>query len=99
MLITIDKIYIGIVNSCFSLICNRVLALDSCQNLAFTQYLEKELTKLDQILYKFIIIDKIYSGDIKHCLFVFCKFATGLRPLIDVRFWFFTQCLGNELKE
>ena len=28
MLIIIDKIYIGIVNSCFSQICNRVMALD-----------------------------------------------------------------------
>ena len=35
--IIIDKIYIGIVNSCFSQICNRVMALDSCQNLVFTQ--------------------------------------------------------------
>ena len=26
-----------IVNSCFSQICNRVMALDSCQNLVFTQ--------------------------------------------------------------
>ena len=30
-------IYIGIVNSCFSQICNRVMDLDSCQNLVFTQ--------------------------------------------------------------
>ena len=43
--IIIDKIYIGFVNSCFLIlqICNRVTALDSCQNLVFTQYLEKEL--------------------------------------------------------
>ena len=33
--IIIDKIYVGIVNSCFSQICNRVTALDSCQNLVF----------------------------------------------------------------
>ena len=43
--IIIDKIYVVIVNSCFSQICNRVTALDSCQNLGFTQYLENELTK------------------------------------------------------
>ena len=30
--IIIDKILVGIVNSCFSQICNRVAALDSCQN-------------------------------------------------------------------
>ena len=41
--IIIDKIYIGFVNSCFLQICNRVTALDSCQNLVFTEYLE--LTK------------------------------------------------------
>ena len=28
--IIIGKIYVGIVNSCFSQICNRVTALDSC---------------------------------------------------------------------
>ena len=40
-----------IVNSCFSHIHNRVTALDSCQNLVFTQYRENELTKGDKILY------------------------------------------------
>ena len=29
----------------FSQICNKVMALDSCQNLDFTQYLEIELTE------------------------------------------------------
>ena len=49
--IIIDKIFIGIVNYCFLQICNRVRALDWCQNLVFSQYLENELTKCDQILY------------------------------------------------
>ena len=40
--IIIDKIYVGNVNHCFSQICNRVTALDSRQNLVFTQYLENE---------------------------------------------------------
>ena len=43
--IIIDKIYIGIVNNCFSQICNRVTALDLRQNVVFAQYLENELTK------------------------------------------------------
>ena len=68
MLIIIDKIYIGIVNSCFSQICNRVMALDSCQNLVVTQYLEIELTIQIKFCI-FIIIDKIYIGDINHCFF------------------------------
>ena len=38
--IIIDKIYVGIVNRRFSQICNRVTALESRQNLVFTQYLE-----------------------------------------------------------
>ena len=36
MHIIIDKILVGIVNSCFSQICNRSTALDSCQNLVFS---------------------------------------------------------------
>ena len=43
--IIIDKIYFGIVNCCFSQIGKRVTALDLCQNLVFTQYLENELTE------------------------------------------------------
>ena len=43
--ITIAKIYVGIVNHCFSQICNIVTALDSRENLVFTQYLENELTE------------------------------------------------------
>ena len=43
--IIIDKIYVGIVNHCFSQICKRVSALDWCQNLVFAQYLANELTK------------------------------------------------------
>ena len=37
-----------------------------------------------------IIIDKIYVGNVNHC---FCKFATELRPLIDVRIWFLLNIL------
>ena len=37
--IIIDKIDVGIVNHCFSQICNRVTALDRYQNLVFAQYL------------------------------------------------------------
>ena len=48
--IIIDKIYVGDVNHCFSQICNRLRALDWCQNLVFTQCLENELTEWDQIL-------------------------------------------------
>ena len=48
--IIIDKIYVGIVNHCFSQICNRVTALDWHQNLVFAQYHEKEFTKRDQTL-------------------------------------------------
>ena len=39
-----------------------------------------------------IIIDKIYVVICKSLFF--CKFATELRPLIDVRFW----CLPNILR-
>ena len=49
--IIIDKIYGGIVNSCFSQFRDRVAALDSCQNLVFAQYRGNELTKCDQIVY------------------------------------------------
>ena len=45
IIIIIDKILVGIVNGCFLQICNRVTALDSCQNLVLTQYLENELKK------------------------------------------------------
>ena len=38
--IIIDKFYFGIVNLCFSHICNRVTT-----NLVFAQYLKNELTK------------------------------------------------------
>ena len=37
--IIIDKIYVGIVNYCFSQSCNRDTTLDSRQDLVFTQYL------------------------------------------------------------
>ena len=39
---------------------------------------------------KQIIIDKIYVGIVKHH---FSKFATELRPLIDVRNWFLLNIL------
>ena len=63
--ITIDKIYVGIVNSCFSQICNRVTALDSCHSLVFTQFLENELTNVSKFCIG-ITIDKIYICDINH---------------------------------
>ena len=37
-----------------------------------------------------IIIDKILDGIVKRH---FCKFATGLRPLIDVRVWVLLKIL------
>ena len=37
-----------------------------------------------------IIIDKIYVGIVKR---IFCKFATELRPVIDVRIWFLLNIL------
>ena len=42
-----------------------------------------------------IIIDKIYVVICKSL--IFCKFATELRPLIDVRILVFAQYLENEL--
>ena len=38
-----------------------------------------------------ITIDKIYVGNVSHCFFL--KFATELRPLIDVRIWFLLNIL------
>ena len=49
--IIINKIYVCIVNHCFSLIGNRVTALDWRQNLVFAQYLENEWTDWDELLY------------------------------------------------
>ena len=46
--IFIDKnysMYVGIVKCGFSQICNRVTALDLCQNLVFAQYRENKKTK------------------------------------------------------
>ena len=46
--IVIDKnyrMYAGIVKYQFSQICNRVTALDLCQNLVFAQYLENKKTE------------------------------------------------------
>ena len=86
----IDQIYVGNINHCFSQICKRVMALNSCQNLFFTQYLENESTKWDQILYIH------YHWQDLHWWYkplFFCKFATELRPLIGVRFWFLLNVL------
>ena len=49
--IMIDQIYTGIVKHNFLKICNRVMALDLCQNLVCAQYLENEWTEFNQILY------------------------------------------------
>ena len=46
--IIIDKnysMYVGIVKYRFSQICNRVTALDLCQNLVFAQYLDNKKTE------------------------------------------------------
>ena len=46
--IIIDKNYsryVGIVKCRFSQICNRVTALDLCQNLVFAQYLDNKKTE------------------------------------------------------
>ena len=47
------------------------MALDSCQNLVFTQYLENVGIDREIKFCIFIIIDKIYIGDINHCCCVF----------------------------
>ena len=83
--IIMDKICVGIVKHHFPQIFNRVTALDSRQNLVLPQYLENEWVEINQILYKH------YYG--QNLLFdykasYFCRFATALRPLIDVRMWF-----------
>ena len=49
--IDIDKIKVEYVNHHFSKLCNRVTALDRCQPIISTQYLENELTDFDQISY------------------------------------------------
>ena len=33
-----------------------------------------------------LILDKIYVGNVNHCFFFFCKFATELRPLLTSEF-------------
>ena len=98
MLIINDKIYFGIVNSCFSQMCNRVMALDSCHNLVLLNILRMNL-QIEIKFCIFIIIDKINIGDINHCFLVcFFKFATGLRPSINVRFCFLPNVLGTNLQ-
>ena len=64
MLIIIDNIYIGVVNNCFSQICNRVMPVDSCQNLVFTQYLQNVGIDREIKFCRFIIIDKIYIAEL-----------------------------------
>ena len=76
--IIIDMIYVGIVNHCFSQICNRVTALDSCRNFVFCQYLQNELTESDQILYT-------YGRWYCKSLFFANKFASESWPLIHFR--------------
>ena len=49
--IDIDKIYIGIAKHQFSLIYNRVMALEWCQDFLSAQYLENELMEFDQVLH------------------------------------------------
>ena len=46
----IYKIYVGIAIFLFLLICNRVIALDGCQNFLSAQYLKNKLTEFDQTL-------------------------------------------------
>ena len=83
-------IYFGIVNHCFSQISNRSTALDWRQNLVFAQYLENELTKWDQSLYTHYQWQDL-SWYCKSLFFR--KFATELRPLINVRIWFLLNIL------
>ena len=70
---------------------NRVAALNWCQKLFFAQYLENGWTEFNQILYTLYHIHDL-------CLFCklsfFRKFATELRPLIDIRN-IFAQYLEN----
>ena len=73
------RMYIGIVKCQISQICNRVTALDLCQNLVFAQYLENENTDEAKLCIH-IIIDKIYVG-IVHCHFS----QKHLRPLIATK--------------
>ena len=90
----IDKIYVGIVNHCFSQICNRVTALDSCQNLFFTQYLENELTELNKFCIH-MVIDNIYVGIVNRCFSQICNRVTALDY---VRIWFLLNILRTTLQ-
>ena len=81
MLIIIDNIYIGVVNNCFSQICNRVMALDSCHNLVFTQYLENVGIDHEIKFCIFIIIDKIYIGDITIVVVFFLQICNRVTAL------------------
>ena len=49
--IDIDKIWVWIVKHQFSQIHNRVMPLDSYQNLVSAQYFENKLMEFDQILH------------------------------------------------
>ena len=57
--IIIDKIYVGIVKHHVLKFCNRVTALDLCQNLVFAQYLENEWTEVNHM---HITIYKLFVG-------------------------------------
>ena len=49
--IDIDKIYVGIAKHQFSLIYNRVMVLEWCQNFVSVQYLENKFMEFDQVLH------------------------------------------------
>ena len=93
--IIIDKIYNGILSRCFSQICNRVTALNSRQNLVFTQYLENELTEWNHI-FVHIFIDKIYVGIVNRCFSQICNRVTAFDPRQNLNF---AQYLENEWTE
>ena len=61
-----------------------MMMMQICQNLVFAQYLENDR----QNETKHIMIDKIYTDIVN-----FCKFATELLPLINVRIRFLLNIL------
>ena len=61
-----------------------------CQKLVFAQYLENGWTEFNQLLYTLCHWQDLHL----YCkLSLFCKFATELRPLIDVRIFFLLKIL------
>ena len=74
--------------------CNRVTALDSLQNLVFTQYFENEWT----VLTKFCIrsfIDKNNIGIVNRCVLQICNRVTALDLRQNLGF---TQYLENRMR-